>query len=144
METAKQAVHTVSSALGYGPKDKNSDSAATADTSSHPAPAAAGAAGNDDSTTSASSGDTSAGNVSQADASPAVQQPSRTAEGGAHDAASRSHEKHSDLGNDLEHTLSGPKDPALEGEEHPKMTGQGAPGSHSAIFGLTPDGKKHG
>jgi hypothetical protein len=36
-------------------------------------------------------------------------------------------------------------DPALVGDakEHPKMVGQGAPGSHSAVFGLTPDGKRH-
>jgi hypothetical protein len=37
-------------------------------------------------------------------------------------------------------------DPNLEGPEDThniKMTGQGEPGSHSAVFGLTPDGKKH-
>lgn len=38
------------------------------------------------------------------------------------------------------------RDPNTEGEDtlagdHPKMTGTGAPGSHSAVFGLTPDGK---
>jgi hypothetical protein len=36
-------------------------------------------------------------------------------------------------------------DPALVGDakEHPKMVGQGTPGSHSAVFGLTPDGKRY-
>lgn len=37
-------------------------------------------------------------------------------------------------------------DPNLEGPQDThdiKMTGQGEPGSHSALFGLTPDGKKH-
>jgi hypothetical protein len=37
-------------------------------------------------------------------------------------------------------------DPNLVGPEDThnlKMTGEGAPGSHSAVFGLTPDGKKH-
>ncbi|OCT52211.1 hypothetical protein CLCR_08988 [Cladophialophora carrionii] len=36
-------------------------------------------------------------------------------------------------------------DPALVGEANPteKLSGTGAPGSHSALFGLTPDGKKN-
>ena len=36
-------------------------------------------------------------------------------------------------------------DPALVGDAkaHPKLTGSGADGSHSAVFGLTPDGHKH-
>lgn len=36
-------------------------------------------------------------------------------------------------------------DPALVGEpeSHPKLSGAGIPGSHSAVFGLTPDGKRH-
>ncbi|KIX95273.1 uncharacterized protein Z520_09190 [Fonsecaea multimorphosa CBS 102226] len=35
-------------------------------------------------------------------------------------------------------------DPALVGEPNPteKLSGNAAPGSHSAVFGLTPDGKK--
>ena len=37
----------------------------------------------------------------------------------------------------------GALDPAVMGSQHPKMTGMGEPGSHSAVFGLTPDGKKH-
>lgn len=74
--------------------------------------------------------------------SPATTQGSRTLEGGAHDGATHSADKgKSDLGADLEKELSGPRDPAVKGEEHPKMTGDGAPGSHSAVFGLTPDGK---
>ncbi|KIW91391.1 uncharacterized protein Z519_08287 [Cladophialophora bantiana CBS 173.52] len=37
-------------------------------------------------------------------------------------------------------------DPALVGDPNPtdKMTGTAVPGSHSAVFGLTPDGKKVG
>jgi hypothetical protein len=40
----------------------------------------------------------------------------------------------------------GGHDPNLVGPEDThdmKLTGQGAPGSHSAVFGLTPDGHKH-
>lgn len=45
---------------------------------------------------------------------------------------------------DVQSPDQGP-DPALTGDarEHPKMVGSGVPGSHSAVFGLTPDGKKH-
>jgi hypothetical protein len=80
-------------------------------------------------------------------AMPAADQSSRTTEGGAHDGITQSDSagtagSNSNLPDDLEKTLSGPKDPAVQGEEHPKMTGEGAPGSHSALFGLTPDGKK--
>ena len=35
------------------------------------------------------------------------------------------------------------RDPNTEGPDHPKMTGTGVPGSHSAFFGLTKDGKKY-
>ena len=77
---------------------------------------------------------------------PAADQGSRTADGGAHDGLNRSDSSGNSsavgLNDELEKTLSGPKDPALQGDEHPKMTGEGAPGSHSALFGLTPDGKK--
>ncbi|ETN47116.1 uncharacterized protein HMPREF1541_01306 [Cyphellophora europaea CBS 101466] len=84
------------------------------------------------------------------DLSHASDQSSRTVAGGAHDAASKvsddhssgSSGSHSNLPNELEKTLSGPRDPAVQGEGHPKMTGEGQPGSHSALFGLTPDGKK--
>jgi hypothetical protein len=34
------------------------------------------------------------------------------------------------------------RDPNTEGPDHPQLKGTGAPGSHSAFFGLTPDGKK--
>lgn len=30
-----------------------------------------------------------------------------------------------------------------EPESHVKLSGSGVPGSHSAVFGLTPDGKRH-
>jgi hypothetical protein len=74
---------------------------------------------------------------------PAEDQASRTVEGGAHQGhTDSSGNGSSGLPNELEKTLSGPRDPAVQGEEHPKMTGEGAPGSHSALFGLTPDGKK--
>jgi len=45
-------------------------------------------------------------------------------------------------GDDLQHAESQGRDPNTEGPDHPKMTGTGAPGSHSAVFGLTPDGNK--
>lgn len=38
-------------------------------------------------------------------------------------------------------SVEGPSDPQALGQI--KMTGEGAPGSHSAVFGLTPDGQKH-
>lgn len=34
------------------------------------------------------------------------------------------------------------RDPNTEGPDHPQLKGTGAPGSHSAFFRLTPDGKK--
>jgi hypothetical protein len=50
------------------------------------------------------------------------------------------------MSDDVQHAGSAGRDPNTEGEDtlagdHPKMTGTGAPGSHSAVFGLTPDGK---
>jgi hypothetical protein len=47
---------------------------------------------------------------------------------------------------DFQHAETRGRDPNTEGEDtlsgnHPKMTGTGVPGSHSAVFGLTPDGK---
>ena len=44
--------------------------------------------------------------------------------------------------NDVQHAESQGRDPNTEGPDHPKMTGTGQPGSHSAFFGLTPDGSK--
>lgn len=90
------------------------------------------------------------GNAEPTPSLPAADQSSRTTAGGAHDAVTRTDSAstgsggsgHNGLSNDLEKTLSGPRDPAVQGEEHPKMTGEGVPGSHSALFGLTPDGKK--
>lgn len=43
---------------------------------------------------------------------------------------------------DVQHAEQQGRDPNTEGPDHPKMTGTGAPGSHSAFFGLTPDGKR--
>ena len=34
------------------------------------------------------------------------------------------------------------RDPAVIGDDHKKLTGTAAPGSHSAVFGLTPTGEK--
>lgn len=55
---------------------------------------------------------------------------------------SSSHKHHDP--HEIQSPEQGP-DPALVGDakDHPKMTGQGTPGSHSAVFGLTPDGKKY-
>jgi hypothetical protein len=131
METVKSAINSVSNALGGGSSTdahehghEHSTHATDSSTSAHQATT---------STTGASSTD-----------SPSTTQGSRTLEGGAHEGHTASNESAggSNLPAELEHTLSGPKDPALQGEEHPKMTGEGAPGSHSALFGLTPDGKK--
>ena len=46
-----------------------------------------------------------------------------------------------DLGQGVDKNVDGPTDP--KELDSMKMTGDGAPGSHSAVFGLTPDGKKH-
>jgi hypothetical protein len=119
METVKS---TVNSLLGTGNKEETT---ATEHTST----------GSVDSKPDTS---TSTTTDSSSNESPATTQGSRTLEGGG-DAPTKGN---ANLGSDLDKTLSGPKDPALQGEEHPKMTGTGAPGSHSAIFGLTPDGKK--
>ena len=51
----------------------------------------------------------------------------------------------SSSGKDAKDSDSGGVDPNLVGEPNPKdkLTGTGAPGSHSAVFGLTPDGKSN-
>lgn len=46
---------------------------------------------------------------------------------------------------EISDTKAAAYDPSLVGPKDThdlKMTGEGAPGSHSAVFGLTPDGKK--
>jgi len=56
---------------------------------------------------------------------------------GSDDASAPSHD-------DKQNSSQGP-DPALVGDTNSekKLTGSGADGSHSAVFGLTPDGHKH-
>lgn len=125
--TLQNVSNTVSSALG---KDGSHDHESSATHTEH-------ASGHNE-----SSGTADRGNVSLEPGSSPADQPSRSVEGGAHDGQSKSSEQQSGLPNELEKTLSGPKDPAVEGDEHPKMVGEGQPGSHSALFGLTPDGKK--
>lgn len=46
-----------------------------------------------------------------------------------------------DAPQDNESEIQG-RDPNTEGPDHSQLKGTGAPGSHSAFFGLTPDGKK--
>ncbi|KIV88765.1 hypothetical protein PV10_08410 [Exophiala mesophila] len=58
------------------------------------------------------------------------------------------HKDHDDKSGETVKKVQSPDqgpDPALvgEAESHPKLSGQGVPGSHSAVFGLTPDGKRH-
>ena len=45
--------------------------------------------------------------------------------------------------NELQKTASDPNLVGPEDTHTMKMTGEGEPGSHSAVFGLTPDGKRH-
>ena len=59
-----------------------------------------------------------------------------------------SHKDHDDKSEETIKKVQSPDqgpDPALvgEAESHPRLSGQGIPGSHSAVFGLTPDGKRH-
>ena len=44
------------------------------------------------------------------------------------------------MGDDVQQGEMQGRDPNTEGPDHPKMSGTGQPGSHSAVFGLTPDG----
>lgn len=53
-----------------------------------------------------------------------------------------SEEQQTSSSDDVQHAESQGRDPNTEGPDHPKMTGTGQPGSHSAFFGLTPDGSK--
>ena len=137
--TLQNVRHTVSNALGSGSNNNDQSAAGTHDHES---------AATHTEHTAGHSGAADRGTVSLEPGSSPADAPSRTVDGGAHDAASKSSEAQQaggssgSLPNELEKTLSGPKDPAVEGEDHPKMTGEGQPGSHSALFGLTPDGKK--
>lgn len=133
MESAKNAINSATSAVTnalHGNKQE-SDNVNTADTT----------ASHHHDTTTSHHHDTTSANTGSSNDSPATSQGSRTTDAGAHDGVSRS-APDSGTGSELEQTLSGPRDPAVQGEEHPKMSGDGAPGSHSAVFGLTPDGKK--
>jgi hypothetical protein len=133
METVKNAVNAVSNALGG-----STDTPTQNHDQDHSNPTTESSTSTQQTTT-----DTTTSTTPSTD-SPSTTQGSRTLEGGAHEGHTASHEKAggAHLPDELEKTLSGPKDPALQGEEHPKMTGEGAPGSHSALFGLTPDGKR--
>jgi len=61
-----------------------------------------------------------------------------------HDHGHHDHHDHFPEGADRVQSPDQGPDPALVGDAHAKdkLTGTGAPGSHSALFGLTPDGKK--
>jgi len=79
--------------------------------------------------------------------SPATETASKPTSAG--NSGSNDQHSHGDSGDsgDMKRVQSpdqGP-DPALVGDPVPtdKLTGTGAPGSHSALFGLTPDGKKN-
>lgn len=130
MESAKAALNNITSAITGS---SHSDDAQQQDSSTN--------------STSTPDNPTSGSDLAN-ESTPATEHGSRTAAGGAHegntqaDGGPAQEAQHTDVGGELEHTLSGPRDPAVQGEDHPKMTGEGAPGSHSAVFGLTPDGKK--
>jgi hypothetical protein len=63
----------------------------------------------------------------------------------AGNSGSNDQQGHSSEGGDRVQSPDQGPDPALVGDANPKekLTGTGEPGSHSALFGLTPDGKKN-
>lgn len=155
MESVKSTLATVTStvqnAIGSGTTQEDTATSHHGNVqhdSAVPTHGQGSAVHHNETTTATSHTDTATTATSHSDTATTVSSPadvpSRTIDAGAHDGIKGASGGGAGpgLSNELEKTLSGSKDPAVQGEEHPKMTGEGAPGSHSALFGLTPDGKK--